>query len=1030
MHIIDLSIKRPVTVLMGSLVLVIFGILAFSAMPVSLMPETIIPIVTVQTIYAGASPLVIETQITKKIEDQVFSIAGLNYITSYSMDGVSIVIARFRDGVNENIALQEVKDKIDEIATDFPTGARKSVISKVNISGTPILDILIEGDMNATDLYMYASTIIRDQLAQVPGVGSVDISGGRRREIHVELHRLPVFERFLPVEHIAAILARANMELPGGNFIFDNQDIPVRFKGEFSSLEEIGNIDIATLAGVFKLRQLADIYDSHNVVRERTIFLDNETGSRNDNALLFRIMKNPSANTVSVIDGIIKRIPQIEQNSGNRVRLNVIREDARFIRDSVNDTLRNLIMGIILTGLVLMVFLHDWRSTIIISLSMPFSIISTFFVMQYLHIGINVLSLMGLSCAVGTLVANSVIVLENMFRHREQGLSREKAASAGAKEVIMAIIASTSTNVVVFIPLGSLPGAMGQIISAFAYTVVISTIFSIVVSFTITPLLASRLLPEKQTKKNEILSLKLEAFFRKLEYLYGKSISFLVMRKRRSAVLIAVVFIAFICSIRVFSKIEMELVPKGDGGKIQVIVELPQGSSLEQTAVMLTEIESRLGEYKEVKTILTTLGNAGAMNRDVNVAQMDISLIPKNKRSLSNDAVAAAMIITLSNVPGADIKVVAPPELVITQGAPINLYLKGTDGAVLQELAVLLRQRLAQVSGITNAAINTKAGKRELVFKPNRKQILQDDLTVQMVAVSLRSTINGIVSTTFREVLGPWAGTEYDILVKMSNESLQSIEDIRNIPIVTNSGIYPLSHYADVSFENGYNMIMRVNKQRSVEFTADILSGHTQGTVLADVIRVINEINLPAGYSVSQAGLSDAMSESMVSMIIVFISAILLVYMILAAILENLTQPLFILSTIPLSFIGVTAITLLTNTVLNYFAMVGILMLIGIVVNNAILLLDYYNHLRREGFNLHDSLTRACPAKLKAILMSNIAIIFGIIPMALGIGESLVEMRRPMGIVVIGGITSSMIITLWFIPCLEFAFSRNAKKGA
>jgi len=1024
MHIVDLSIKRPITILMGCLALVVFGILAYFTLPVLLLPETAVPVVTIQTVYPGASPLSVENQLTKKIEDNIFSLGELDSITSYSLDSVSIVVANFREGKDENLALQEVKDAIDALAADLPSSARKPVITKVNLtSGTPIMDIIIEGDMGAMELYEYASSAIKDQFAQVPGVGNIELSIGEEREIRVDLHNTPVFGRFLPVEQIAGILARANLELPGGNIVSEGQDIPVRFKGEFTSVEEIEDTDIPTRAGVFKLRQLANVYDSNSIVRERTIFFDNEKGTRNENALLMCVMKNPSANTVSVIDGIMKRIPRIERDSGNRIRLNVIREDAGFIRDSVNDTLGNLVMGIILTGLVLMFFLHDWRSTIIISIAMPFSIISTFLVMQFMKMSINVLSLMGLSCAVGTLVANSVVVLENIFRHKEAGLSRVEAASVGTKEVIMAVVASTATNVAVFVPLGGMQGAMGQILGSFAYTVVISTIFSIIVSFTVTPLLASRLIPEKSKQEGK-LSRKLEAFFKKLETMYAKSLSFFVARKRNAVALIAAVFVAFVLSVMGFSKIEMELIPKSDGGKVNVTVELPQGSSLEMTAAVLAEVESRLTAYKEVRSILTILGNAGGMNRDVSVAQVNVSLVPKRKRTLSNDTIAAAMTKSLSDIPGADIKVKAPAEISLMAGAPIDLFIKGKDSAVLQRIGDELRDKTAAIQGITNAAINTKSGKRELVFEPNRKQIFQDGLTIQAVAMSLRFAIDGLVTTTYRE-----GGNEYDIRVKMDENSLKDIEDIRNIPVVANSGIFPLSRYADVHFENGYNMIMRVDKLQAINLTADILPGYTQGAMLAEVMKAVDEIDIPAGYSVSQAGLSDSMSESIVSMAIVFITAILLVYMLLSAILESLSQPLFILSTIPLSIIGITAGCLLTGTVLNNIAMIGIVMLVGIVVNNAILILDYYNQLKAGGMSVRDALLRACPAKLKAILMSNIAIILGTIPMALGIGESLAEMRKPMGIVVSGGVISSMIMTLWLIPCLEFALSRKKKEG-
>jgi HAE1 family hydrophobic/amphiphilic exporter-1 len=1020
MSIIDISIKRPVTVIMGALALVVFGIIAYTSLPVSLLPETQMAVVTVQALYPGASPQIVESQLTKPVEDEVFSVADVDSLTSYSMDSVSIVTVLFREGKDENLAIQEVKDKIDAILAQLPDAVEKPSISKIDVAASiPIMNIVLEGNMDNTELYTIGSTVVRDELSQITGVGGVEISGGEEREIQVNLDRAAAYERFLPVEQVAAILARANIELPGGNIGMEGEDIPVRFKGGFTSLEEIGDLDIPTSSGLFKLRQLGTIEDTHITVRERTILRDKDAGTRNEGALLFQITKNPSANTVAVVDAITKQIPRIEAQAGGRITLQVIREDAGFIRDSVNDTLGNLIMGIILTGLVILLFLHDIRSTLIISLSMPFSIISTFFVMQFMNISINVLSLMGLSCAVGTLVANSVVVLENIFRYKNEGLSRKESASRGAREVMMAVLASTLTNVAVFIPMGGMQGAMGQINSHFAYTVVISTIFSIVVSFTLTPLLASRLLPEKNKQAGRI-GKALDALFAKTECLYAASLSLILKRKWRSAVVVIAVIAVFVLSMSAFVSIPMELVPKSDGGKIQLNVELPQGSGLEKTAAVLAVIEERLTEYEEVKTILTTLGKMGSMDRDVSVAGMEVALVPKTNRTLSNSDMAAVFTRNLSDIPGADIRVSALSELVIAQGAPVDLYLRGPDNQVLQELGGQIKKRLQSVPGIMNVAMNTKTGKSELVFEPRRKQISSDGITVQTVALALRSAVDGMVSTSYRE-----NDEEYDIRVKIDGGAIKDIEDLKNIPVVSPAGIFSLSRYADLHFENGYNMIMRVDKQRNANITADLLPEYAQGPVLAAVMSAAAEIELPEGYSITQAGLSESMGESSAAMAIVFLTAILLVYMLLAAILENPAQPLFILLTIPLSLIGVVAGCLLFNTILNSIAMISIVMLVGIVVNNAILMLDYYNQLKREGLDPAEAMLKACPAKLKAILMSNIAIILGMIPMAMGIGASLAEMRQPMGIITIGGIVSSTILTLWFIPALEYLVTRR-----
>jgi HAE1 family hydrophobic/amphiphilic exporter-1 len=565
-------------------------------------------------------------------------------------------------------------------------------------------------------------------------------------------------------------------------------------------------------------------------------------------------------------------------------------------------------------------------------------------------------------------------------------------------------------------------GAMGQIISHFAYTVVISTVFSIVASFVLTPFLASRILPEKVRRPGRI-GRALDALFARTERLYAASISVILKRKWRSALVVIAVVVVFVVSMRAFTSIPMELVPKSDGGKIQLDVELPQGSDIDRTAAVLAVIEERLAEYEEVRTILTTLGKMGSMDRDVSVARMEVSLIPKTKRTLSNSTLAALFTRNLSNIPGADIRVIAPSELVLAQGAPVDLSFRGPDTLVLQELGGQIKRRLQSVPGIMNVSVNMKAGKSELVFEPRRKQISSDGLTVQTVALALRFAVDGMVSTVYRE-----NDEEYDIRVKIEDSALKDIEDLKNIPVVSPVGIFPLSRYADIHFASGYNMIMRLDKQRTADITAELLPGYAQGPVLADVIKAAAEIALPPGYSVQQAGLSEVMGESNMDMAVVFLTAILLVYMLLAVILESPLQPVFILLTIPLSLIGVVAGCLLFNTVLNNIAMIGIVMLVGIVVNNAILILDYYNQLKREGYSAVEALLKACPTKLKAILMSNIAIILGMIPMALGIGASLAEMRQPMGIITIGGIVSSTILTLWFIPAVERLVIRRAKK--
>ncbi len=1025
MHIVDLSIKRPILILMALLAFFLFGLLSFFTIPISLFPDASIPYVAIQTVYPGASPDIIETQITKKIEDKISSISDLDSITSYSMDSLSIIIAQFNYGKDENLALQEVRDKVDVVTSDFPDDAEKPKMSKINLSDVmPIMNIVLEGEMPATELYTYASTTVNDRLSQVPGVGSITLSGGKEREIRVELERYTVYEQAIPIMQINGILAAANIEIPGGNFQYENRDIPVGMKGKFKSLDEIKNLDVPTGNGIFKLRQLAEVKDSSKTARERTILLDKKAGTRDDNAIVIQVVKNPSANTVSVVNGIMKQIDEIEAMSAGRVKLKVIKEDATYVKDTVNDTLNNIYLGVILTGLVLLFFLHDIRSTIIVALAMPFSIISTFLIMKAMGINLNILSLMGLSSATGTLVANSVVVIENIFRHKEMGHSRIESASRGTKEVLLAVFASTLTNVAVFVPLANMSSIMGSMMGNFAYTIVIATVFSIIVSFTLTPLMASRILPEKVKRETKI-GIWLEAFFKKWDMGYKWLLSGVLKNKWTSAAVVLLTLIIFAVSIDSASHLQFELFPQTDGGKMQVNVELPQGNDIDSTGQVLAEIERRLSEYEEVEAIQTNLGTMGMLDQDVSLAQMSVYLVPRSERKAGINILASKMIRELSDISGAAIRVSPVSEIQLASTSAIDLFLKGDDNDTLQSIADEIKARMNKIPGVTNVSLSSKSGKLELSFSPNRKQISEDGLSVQAVALTLRAAVDGFVATTYKD-----GSEEYDVRVTIKDSSLKNIDDIKNIPIISKAGVFPLSRYADIYFSDSSSKIMRLDKVRTVEITADTLGGYAVGNLLPQINKSISEINMPAGYSVSEGGTTEMLGDTVKDLAIVFIIAVILVYMLLAATLESLSQPLFILSTVPLSIIGVVFLCLIMGTVVNGTAMLGMVMLVGIVVNNAILMLDYYNQLKQKGYSTHDALIEACPVKLKPILMSNIAIVLGMLPMAMGIGASGAEMRQPMGMVIIGGIISATILTLFLIPALEYLLSHssNAEK--
>ncbi len=998
--------------------LLFFGLLAYVSLPLNLMPSIDIGVVTVQTVYPGAGPREIEMQVTKKIEDAVSTISGIDYMQSYSMESVSIVVIFFELDVDADIANQEVKDRTAAILNELPEDAGRPVIEKLDFGTEPIMDITLTGDQDLKELREIADKTVKDRLSQIEGVARVEIVGGADREIRVELDNRVVFQNSLSLSQLGQILAINNINMPGGQFEQYDQEYSVRLQGEFSSIQDIETLDIPTPYGNKKLGQLARIRDTGSDVRERTIYFDLEDNVRNDRVVLLKIVPAPDGNTVEIARSVRKALPVIEGGLPAGASLTIVDDDSVFIEDTVRDTMMNVILGILLTGLVLLFFLHDLRSTIIVALTMPIAIFSSFTLIKAAGFTQNILTLMGLSTSVGILVTNSVVVLENIFRHKQMGHNRIESADRGTSEIATAVIASTLTNVVVFVPIAMMSGIIGRVLRELALTVAFTTLFSLLVSFTLTPMLASLILPESDKKKHP-LGKRLESMFVSWEKFYQNILSGIFVRKIRGIGVIAAVFLVFVFSIFIGSKVGFEFFPELDEGSVTVEVELPQGYNLNETARMIERIEERVAGYSEVVHILTTLGSLSSLDRGTNMAKINIKLVDADDRELSSRQMANLFIRELSDIPNAKIRVSAISGAGMSS-SPIEFYLRGQDNDILEVYKEELLSTIRDTQGLVNLTTSSRTGKPEITLIPDRVKIAEAGLSVYDLAFTLRSAIEGIVATTYREL-----GNEYDIRVVLQEDSVDTPEEIDNIAVVGPNGTYRLAHFASVNFTEGYSTILHRDKFRTIQFSGGNAPGYPLGDVVADIQIGIDRMDMPPGYEVTWGGDAEMMRESMFEMLKAFLIAVLLLYMLLAAILENLVQPILILITIPLALIGVFLSLFITGITMNMMSMMAIIMLIGIVVNAAILLLDYTNKLRKQGKDTKTALIQACPTKLKPIIMSTLAIILGMMPMALGIGSAGAEMRKPLGIVSIGGLIVSAVLTLIVIPTLYNLFSRE-----
>lgn len=1022
MILAKISINRPILTTMVLLVFIIFGYLGFRSLNMNQIPEVNIPFVTISTIYPGAGPKEIETQISKRIEDVVATVSQIKRIESYSLDGISIVMIEFDLRKNIDIATQEVKDKVDQVINMLPRDVDKPIVQKVDLQAFPVIDVVFSGNLNPLELYDFASRTLKDRFSQIGGVAQVNIVGGKEREIQVTFDDRTVYENMLSLPQLLQIFAAQNFDLPGGYFQIQGQEYTVRLSGQFEDIDQIKETEIHTPFGKKKVGHIAEVVDGGKKIRQRAVYFDNIAKVRDENVVRLSLIKATDGNAINISRDLYKLLPELEAIIPQGTQLKVVNDAAEFTKSVVDDTMSNIMLGILFTSIILLAFLHDIRSTIIVALSMPTSVISTFLVVQAAGFSLNMMSLMGISVSVGVLVANSIVVLENIFRNKEKGMNRKDSAYYGTKQVTVAVIASTLTNIVVFVPLANISSIVGEFLKEMALTATFATIFSLIMSFTLTPMLASLILPDKP--KVGFISRKIIAFEKMWERLYTRVLAFTLSRKWISIGILIATFITFYLTVAVIygPQLAFEFMPPGDNGKIAISVELPEGYDLSSTTKLMQSIEDRIRTYDDVEVILTNIGKTDELNIGTNLALMEVHLKDVNERNIGIMEYITHFTEELADVPNAKIKI-GLLENMSGPGAPIEFYLLGQDLDKLEEIKAEIVEKAKDIEGLVNFDNSSSAGKPEMTVRPDRQKIAELGVTVQEIALTMRAAIEGVVSTQYKD-----KGEEYDMVVTMSDESVNTPEKIAAIPIMTQMGSYRLSDLAQVEFTKGFTKVLRRDKFTAIKFTGDAAAGVPTGDIINKVNEIIDGkivdgqkvggIDFPPGYRVKWGGTSEMQIQMVIDLAFAFFLAIILTYMLLAAMLESLWQPVLIMLTLPLALVGVVILMYYTNTFLGLTAIMGVIMLIGIVVNNAILILDYTNQLIRgeEKMKVKEALIKSAPEKLKPIIMSTTAIILGLLPMAIGIGSAGKEMRIPLGIVSIGGLVASTFLTLIVIP--------------
>jgi hydrophobic/amphiphilic exporter-1 (mainly G- bacteria), HAE1 family len=1022
----ELSVKRKITVLMIILIIAFFGVLALSRLGLDMMPELEYPAVSVITTYEGVASEEIENLLTEPIEEVVGSVENVKHIYSTSQEGLSAVIVEFEWGVNLDFAAQDVRDKLAWITDYLPDDADSPLVVKFSTSDYPILYYGVTGMEDTRVLRTFLDDNIKPRLDRIEGVASVYILGGLEREINVFVDRDKLTAHNLTMEMVIARLARENVNVSGGHVVRGSTEYLVRTMGEYGDMETISDTIIAMHGDTpVYVRDVAVVKDTFKEIRNRS-----RTNHRP--SVILMVMKQAGTNTVNVTNRIKATLDEMKSRMPEDLALFPVMDQSHVIKKVTWNTGQNAMAGAVMAIVMVFFFLWNWRPTLIIAFAVPLSAITTAIGLYAFDYTLNIMTLGGLALGVGMLVDNAVVVIENIFRHQEEGEESDRAAVEGAQEVGMAITASTLTTISVFLPMALASGLAGRLSRPLAVTVTLALLASLFVALTIVPMVSS-IIASKRKKQSGRAESKATAYFMSLRDRYRILLRWCL---RHRALVIITAFGMFLVSIWSVSLLGREFMPPSDIPVLSLQVSMPVGTSLEETDRVVRSLEKIILEQPETRFCASFVGLARESKIDaawgtgptgVNEATVYVRLVDKEWRVRSTEEIADSFRRRLPVIEGATFEFFDMQQ-VFTGGAggtsPVEIKVFGTDLEVLQSVSDTIVQDIVSVEGLRDIETTLEMGKPEWQVHIDREKASQAGLTVSQIAQSVRSGLMGVVSTRYRV-----EGDEYDIRVRYREWDRKSKEDVELITIVSPRGDHvPLSQVAAVEDGAGPVTITREDQERKVT-----VKGNTYrrdiGSIMEDIMKRTAHIELPSGYFVEYGGTFKDMQEAFVTLFQALLVALLLIYMIMAAQFESLRHPLVIMVTVPLSFIGVVVGLFAFGKTLSVPAFMGILILAGVVVNNGIVMIDYINRLRRRGTDPFEAILQGAAVRLRPILITTFTTVFGMLPMALSRTQGS-ELRSPMAITVAFGLLFSMTLTLLVIPVMYAIVDRIKERKA
>jgi len=1016
MTLSDISIKNHVFAWMLMIGILVFGGIGFFQLGVSQLPDVDYPVVSVNVTWEGASPEVMETEVTDIIENAVMSVEGIKEVTSESRLGQTQVTIEFNLNRNIDVAVQEVQTKIAQAQRNLPKDIDPAIVTKTNPEDQPIMYVALFGDRLLKDLIHYTSDSLKDQITATNGVGDINLGGYVDPSLRVWLDSNKMLERELTVEDVLNAIGAQHSDQPAGYIDMGMGELNVRVYGEASTPKAFENITIPQRVRggpIWKDLRIGDVGTVEDGLAD--IRRMARTGGRS--AIGLGIVKQRGTNAVIVADAVKAKVVQIRKSLPSGMNLKVVYDLTQFIRDSVNELKFNLIFAVILTSLVCYLFLGSWSATINVFLSIPTSLMGAFLVMYFLGFTINTFTMLGLSLVIGIVVDDSIMVLENISRYLEKGKSRVEAALIGAREITFAALAASIAILAIFVPVIFMKGIVGKFFFQFGVTISVAVMFSLIEAITITPMRCSQFLAVGHTTR---LGKVVERFLNWLKECYRASLGF-VLDHRRIVLLVAVLLFGVSLTIPLFLK--KEFVPAQDQSRFLARITLPLGSSIEMTDKVFKEAEAFLLSCPEVESTFGAVGGGGQVSQ----GRIFITMKPLKARPtvrghhVTQQEFMQTVRKKLNSIPGmkgAAIQDLSLSGFTAQRGFPVEFTVRGPDWDKLGGLSEKISVEMKASGFMTDVDTDFQLGMPELQVYPDRAKAAEHGVSIVSIGNTLNAMVGGVRYGKFTS-----AGKRYDVRVRLKDVDRANPEDIKKIWVRNQFGeVVPLSEVVTAQIKPTLYSITRKNRERAISIYANPAPGKSQQEALEKVVSIGKKL-LPDGYRVVFSGGSQAFQESNQSLIFAMILGIFVAYMVLATQFNSFLHPFTVLLALPFSVSGAFLALLLTRNSLNLYSMIGLVLLMGIVKKNSILLVDFTNVRRAEGMGVREALLDACPVRLRPILMTSVATITAALPIALALGVG-AETMRPMAIAIIGGVTFSTLLTLFVVPCAYQVFSR------